>query len=63
MKKSLIALAEFALLAGITYFERNYYLAETEELGNDEIRLTARSTGMPFAKVQRSIIIKRGCYV
>lgn len=63
MEKSLIALAEFALLAGITYFERSYYLDGTEKLGSDEIRLTACGTGMPFAKVQRSIIIKRGCYV
>ncbi len=63
MKKSPIALAEFALLAGITYFECNCYLAETEKLGNDEICLTACGSGMPFAKVQRSIIIKRGCYV
>ena len=63
MKKSLIALAEFALLAGITYFEGNYYLAGIEKLGNDEIHSRACGTGMPFAKVQCSIIIKRGCYV
>ena len=44
-----IAVLSLAVLAVGLFFFKNYYLAGTEELEADEIRLTACGTGMPAA--------------